>query len=218
MKKNNVIRWLLLAGGILLMAAAGWLFSCSGLGLDPLSVFCSGLAALLGVKLGTGFLIVNATVLLVLTFLDRKKIGIGTVAVAVGVGPIINAFLEFIPFEPASLLGKTAASLGAIVAAAVGIALYLEADLGCGPTDAVMLCLNQRTPLSLRISKILLDVIFTFAGWVMGGAVGMGTLAAALLTGPILAAVQKGLNLVFCEGGRPDETNLFDRPGQLRHR
>ena len=200
------------------MAAAGWLFFCSGLGMDPLSVFCSGLAALLGVKLGTGFLIVNAVVLLVLIFWDRKKIGLGTVAVAAGVGPIINAFLEFIPFEPASLPIKIAASLGAIVAAAVGVALYLEADFGCGPTDAVMLCLNQRTPLSLRFSKILLDVICTAAGWVMGGAVGIGTLAAALLTGPILAAVRKGLNLVFCEGRRPDETNLSDRPGQLRHR
>ena len=81
------------------MAAAGWLFFCSGLGMDPLSVFCSGLAALLGVKLGTGFLIVNAVVLLVLIFWDRKKIGLGTVAVAAGVGPIINAFLliSFLP-------------------------------------------------------------------------------------------------------------------------
>ena len=52
-KDLTLRRLALLLGGVALLSLGGAFFSCSGLGMDPLSVLYSGIAALTKLKLGT---------------------------------------------------------------------------------------------------------------------------------------------------------------------
>lgn len=187
-------RGIFLAAGIVFMALAGALFSCSGIGMDPLSVLYSGIAAVLHIRLGTSALLTGAVILVLLIFRDRKRIGAGTVAVALAIGPLLNLFLDFLSIRPAGWVSQAAVSLMGAVAYSIGMGLYLYADLGCGPVDALMMHFLERTSIRLRAFKILFDIACVVIGWAMGGSVGAGTLIAAFLTGPMMCAVMKGLD------------------------
>lgn len=69
------------------------------------------------------------------------------------------------------------------------MAFYLHADLGCGPTDGLMLWMQSRTPLSLRWFKVGFDILCVVVGGLLGGSLGVGTVLSALLSGPAMCAV-----------------------------
>ena len=216
--KQNVIRYLFLAAGIVLMALAGLFFSCSGIGMDPLSVLDGGVSAVLRVRLGRAALLVGAVILLLLLFWDRKRIGAGTVAVVVGIGPLLNLFLEFFSYSPTTWIARCLSSLSGVVSFGLGMAFYLHADLGCGPVDALMLHFSERTPISLRTFKVLFDILCVITGGILGGTFGPGTILAAFLTGPSMCAVMKLLGDADNtpkqkKEGPPNETSLSDRTG-----
>lgn len=194
--KNKAVRYLFLALGIVLLALGGLFFFCSGIGMDPLSVLDSGVAAALNIRLGTAALLISVVVLALLLFLCRQRIGIGTVAVSLGIGPLLNLFLAHCSYTPSGWAGKVGSSLAGVAAYGFGMAFYLHADLGSGPVDAMMLWLSEKTPLSLSIFKILFDALCVAAGWLLGGAVGWGTLIAVLLSGPAMCAAGKGLERI----------------------
>ena len=138
-KDLTLRRLALLLGGVALLSLGGAFFSCSGLGMDPLSVLYSGIAALTKLKLGTALFAANAVFLILLFFLDRKRIGLGTVAIVLVVGPLLNLLLCLFPETSHSFLLRLCCCGLGIVSYGVGMAFYLSADLGCGPTDGLML-------------------------------------------------------------------------------
>lgn len=192
-RKRKAARYALLALGIFLLALGGLFFSCSGIGMDPLSVFYSGVAATLKVRLGTAALLVSVVVLAFLLVFCRKRIGVGTLAVSLGLGPLLNLLLACFSYTPSGWIGRGISSLAGVAAYGFGMAFYLHADLGGGPVDAMMLWLSEKTPLSLSVFKILFDAFCVAAGWFLGGTVGVGTVIAVLLSGPVMCAVQRGM-------------------------
>ena len=216
--KQRIIRYLFLAAGIVLLALAGFFFFCSGIGMDPLSVLYTGVSEVLHIRLGTTEILVGAAVLVFLFFLDRKRIGVGTVAVVAGIGPLLNLFLEFFSYAPSGWIGKGVSSLAGVAAYGLGMAFYLHADLGCGPVDALMLHFSERVPISLRAFKILFDILCVIIGGILGGTFGIGTITAALLSGPAMCAVMKLLgdaddSSKRKRGSSSNETSLSNRAG-----
>ncbi len=80
---------------------------------------------------------------------------------------------------------------------AMGSGLYLAADLGPGPRDGIMTGLHQRFGWSIRTIRFTLEVAVLALGWLLGGTVGVGTVAFALLVGPL---VQGSLRVVDRDG------------------
>jgi uncharacterized membrane protein YczE len=75
--------------------------------------------------------------------------------------------------------------LTAIIAAAIATGLYVGAGWGPGPRDGLMTGLAARgIPVGLARAGIELTVLA--AGWLLGGSVGVGTVAFALLIGPLV--------------------------------
>ena len=214
--KQRIIRYLFLVGGIVLLALAGFLFFCSGIGMDPLSVLYTGISEVLHIRLGTTEILAGAAILVFLFFFDRKRIGIGTVAVVAGIGPLLNLFLEFFFYAQSGWAGKGVSSLAGVAAYGLGMAFYLHADLGCGPVDALMFHFSERTPISLRTFKILFDVLCVATGGLLGGSLGLGTILAAFLSGPAMCAVMKLLgdtdgSSKQKKGASSHETGVSDR-------
>lgn len=168
--------------GLSLYGLAMAAFVRAGVGLDPWDVFHYGIAERVNLSLGTVVIIVGFLVLLLWIPLKQWP-GLGTVANVVWIGVATDVGLHFIPAaeHPASQWGLFAVAL---VFNGLAGALYIGSQFGPGPRDGLMTGLHQRTGLSLRLVRTAIELTVLAAGWLLGGIVGFGTLAYALLIGP----------------------------------
>ena len=64
--------------------------------------------------------------------------------------------------------------------------MYIGSQLGPGPRDGLMTGLVRRTSRSVGLVRTTLELTVLAVGWLMGGVVGIGTVAYALAIGPIV--------------------------------
>lgn len=72
------------------------------------------------------------------------------------------------------------------VVLALGIAAALEAGLGVGPYDVLIDGLADRLGVTFGVASVGLGAVFVLAGWALGGPVGVGTVVAVALVGPLV--------------------------------
>jgi uncharacterized membrane protein YczE len=84
---------------------------------------------------------------------------------------------------------KVVALLGGIGLVSLASGLYLTARLGPGPRDGLMSGLVRRTGRSFRVVRWTIEICALLVGALLGGTVGIGTVAFALLIGPGVHAV-----------------------------
>ena len=156
------------------------------LGNSPWTVFAEGVALHTPLSIGAATVAISFAVLLAWIPL-RQQPGIGTILNAILIGVAIDATLPWLP-DPGGWLGQAAYVAAGIALVGIGSGLYLTARLGPGPRDGLMTGLHRRTGLSLRLVRTMIEVSAVAAGWLLGGTVGIGTVAFALLVGPAVQA------------------------------
>ncbi|MEU1838865.1 YczE/YyaS/YitT family protein [Micromonospora chersina] len=173
-----------LYAGLALYGISMALMIRSGLGLDPWDVFHQGLARQTHLSFGTVTIAVGALVLLLWIPL-RQRPGLGTISNVVVIGLVVDATLALLP--PGDGLPVRATLLVAgIVANGAATGLYLGAGLGPGPRDGLMTGFTARRPrYSVRLVRTVIEVTVLSLGWLLGGTVGLGTVAYALAIGPL---------------------------------
>jgi uncharacterized membrane protein YczE len=150
------------------------------LGLDPWDVFHQGLAKRVGVSLGVTVIAVSALVMLAWIPL-RQRPGLGTISNAILVGLVLDGALALLP-HPGPLALRAGFLASGILLNGVATALYIGAGLGPGPRDGLMTGLAARGH-SIRVVRTSIEVSVLAAGWLLGGTVGVGTVAYALSIG-----------------------------------
>jgi uncharacterized membrane protein YczE len=80
---------------------------------------------------------------------------------------------------------RLALMLGGILLNAMATAMYMGSQLGPGPRDGFMTGLARVTGRSIRLVRTLIEIAVGVVGWVLGGAVGVGTVLYALAIGPL---------------------------------
>jgi uncharacterized membrane protein YczE len=178
-----VRRLLNLYVGLILFGLSLGLMIESGLGLGPWDVFHQGLAQHLHLSFGWIVIAVSAVVLLAWIPL-RQRPGVGTISNVVLVGAAADAALAVLP-TPTALAARSAVLVAGIVLNAVATGMYVGAGLGPGPRDGLMTGLAQRG-ISIRLARTSIEVSVLGAGWLLGGAVGVGTVLYALSIGPLV--------------------------------
>ncbi|ALG10461.1 YczE/YyaS/YitT family protein [Kibdelosporangium phytohabitans] len=154
----------------------------AGLGLGAWDVFHQGVADRLGAPLG-GVTIATSALVLLLWIPLRQRPGIGTVCNAVVVGLVVDLGLA-VPFAPDSLAVRVLLLVGGIVLNALATACYIGAGLGPGARDGLMTGLAARGH-SIRVVRTLIELTVLAVGFLLGGTVGVGTVAHALAIGPL---------------------------------
>ncbi|SBT44606.1 membrane protein YczE [Micromonospora auratinigra] len=173
-----------LYAGLVLYGVSMALMVRSGLGLNPWDVFHQGLSRQTGISIGTASILVGAAVLLLWIPL-RQRPGLGTVSNVLVIGLVVDATLALLPAGHGLPVRIGLLTLG-IVANGAATALYLGAALGPGPRDGLMTGYVARRPgRSVRLVRTVIEVIVLSLGWLLGGTVGLGTLAYALAIGPL---------------------------------
>ncbi|WP_297801603.1 hypothetical protein [uncultured Brevundimonas sp.] len=154
------------------------------LGLDPWNVFHQGLAGRTGLSLGI-LSILSGVVVMLLWIPLRQKPGVGTIMNILVIGLTMDLFLWLMPeFQGWPL--RAAGLAGGLVLTGIGSAAYIGAGMGTGPRDGLMVGLNRKLGWSIRVSRMLVEVIVLAIGWILGGVVGVGTVAFALCIGPLV--------------------------------
>jgi uncharacterized membrane protein YczE len=189
-REDEVVTWNRYARRLVQLYVGLWIYGLgaalqvrAGLGLDPWDVFHQGLSRHIGLAIGTVVIIVGALVLLLWIPL-RQRPGLGTVSNVVLVGVSMNVNLElFSALHGLWLRGIVLAV--SIVLGGVATGMYIGAHFGPGPRDGLMTGLARRTGRSIRLVRTGIELTVLAVGWVLGGSVGIGTIAYALLIGPL---------------------------------
>jgi uncharacterized membrane protein YczE len=153
------------------------------IGVAPWDVLTQGLDSHFHLGFGLVTTIVSGVVLLLWIPL-RQRLGLGTVANALLVGPSADVGLWLIPVGLDLWLRVLLFAAG-LVLLAVASGIYIGADLGPGPRDGLMTGLHRRTGWPIWAVRTGIEGSVLLIGWVLGGNVGVGTVAFALLVGPL---------------------------------
>lgn len=153
------------------------------IGAAPWDVLTQGIATHVPLSFGV-ITILTSVVVLLLWIPLRQKPGVGTLLNALLVGPAADVGLFLIPTGQPLWLRIGFFLIGLVVlAAATG--LYIGTHFGPGPRDGLMTGLHRRTGWRIWIVRTGLEIAVVTLGWILGGNVGIGTLAFALLIGPL---------------------------------
>jgi uncharacterized membrane protein YczE len=172
-----------LLAGLVLFGLALAVLVQADLGLDPWTVFHQGISKHVDLSLGTITVISSLTVLVLWIPLGERP-GLGTIANALIVGPVLDLGVATIP-SPDAPAAQVAYVLVAIVATAAATGLYVGAGWGPGPRDGLMTGMARRgVPVALARATVEIGVLI--AGFLLGGTVGFATLLFALLIGPLV--------------------------------
>lgn len=173
--------------GLVLYGVSLALMVRAGLGLAPWDVLHSGLIRHVPITLGQA-VVVMSFVVLVLWIPLREMPGLGTISNAIVVGFATDGSLAVLG-HPHQLAAEIALMIGGILLCGLATALYIGAQFGRGPRDGLMTGLCRHTGLSIRLVRTALEVSVVLIGLVLGGALGVGTIAFALAIGPVTQAL-----------------------------
>ncbi len=186
LRGGRVARSVWLVAGLFLCACGIVAFLESRLGLPPWDVLHQGIAARSPLSFGVANEVVAVLVLFLAWSLGSKP-GPGTIANAALIGLFIVlvqplAFVQHLASWP---LGARAVLLvSGLACFGAGSALYIGAAFGAGPRDSLMIAGTRRTGVRIGVVRAVLEATVLLAGFALGGRVGIGTLAFALLIGP----------------------------------
>lgn len=201
-------RFAQLAAGLVLYGATAGMIVLAQLGLDPWDVLHQGLARTFGLGIGTWVIIVSLALLLAWIPLTLRP-GIGTLANALVVGAVIDLLLA-LAHPPHELWARVLLLAGGVVGNGVATGLYIGAGLGPGPRDGLSVGIASRGH-SMRVVRTSVEATVLVTGLILGGTVGIGTLAYALLIGPITHVTIPALAITRSPPSGPRASRARDR-------
>jgi uncharacterized membrane protein YczE len=176
------LRFAILVAGLWLFGTGEALIVAADLGNSPWTVLAEGVAENTPLEIGGATIVISFLVLCGWVPL-RQAPGLGTIMNAIVIGVALGVMVPVLPDDPADGWRWIFLASG-IAFVAIGGGTYLGARLGPGPRDGLMTGLHARTGRSLRLVRTLIEVSALAAGFALGGTVGIGTVAFALLIGP----------------------------------
>ena len=184
--------------GVLICGISVGMFKHASLGVDPFQSLMSGLDAVIPIRFGTLYVVVNLLLLLFALCFDRSKTGLATV---------INLFLlgyiaEFSQnwcravFPSMGLAGRFLMLAIAIVIMCLASAFYFTANLGVSTYDAVSLIWSEKqSRIPFQYCRIICDSACVLAGLILckiggeniSGVISIGTVITAFFMGPLIS-------------------------------
>lgn len=175
----------------------------AGIGVSPWDVLAQGVSKQSGIPFGLVTNIIGLLVL-VLWIPIRQKPGLGTILNVALIGPSAQLGLFLIPVQH-ELWAQVLLFAGGLALLAVATGLYIGARFGPGPRDGLMTGIHRRWGWRLWVVRTSIEVVVLGIGWLLGGNVGVGTVAFALLIGPM---VNVTIPLLRLRADRPQEPVL----------
>ena len=190
MRRTIFKQWLQIAAGLLVFAFGVHLTIYANIGLAPWDCLGMGIARHTPLNYGLAMTVMGVAILCIDLSLN-EQIGYGTVIDALLTGNFVQMFNVMNPFPiNESLWRGIVFMLAGFVFMALGMFVYMKAGQCCGPRDALLVGLGKRLPrVPIGVVQILLWAVVLLAGWLLGGAVGVGTLISTVGAGAVMQIV-----------------------------
>ncbi|GAA1749813.1 hypothetical protein [Aeromicrobium alkaliterrae] len=155
----------------------------STLGASSWSVLSQGVT--LHTPLTFGWATNLISVLVLLFWIPLRELpGLGTALNVLLIGLSADAMALVLP-DPADFPQQLVYFCIGLLLLTFSDALYLGARFGSGPRDGLMTGAVRATGRPIWVVRTSIELVVLAAGWALGGIVGLGTLAVALLMGPL---------------------------------
>lgn len=177
--------------GVFVQSVGAALLNELAWGLDPYTSANVISSKLLGVNLGIYQLILNLLLFFsIICCFGKKSFGIGTVENMVFIGFFVEYFSSFLNHYHISKLEIPIKILILIIGISIftlGVTIYMSLNIGVSPYDAFAPIISKKTSISFKTIRISQDIFFLMLTLILGGIVGIGTIALSLLSGPFIS-------------------------------
>ena len=164
--------------GLLVFAAGVHLTIRANLGLAPWDCLGMGISYHTPLNYGLSMTVMGVAILGI-DLLLKEHIGFGTVIDALLTGNFVQLYQELDPFpETKTVWAGLLLIFAGLALMALGQFFYMRAGQCCGPRDALLVGLGKKLKkLPIGLVQILLWAAVLLTGWLLGGPVGIGTVA-----------------------------------------
>lgn len=185
--KSYLKRMISLIWGLFLYALGLVLAIQANIGLAPWDAFNIGITNIIPLTYGQVSILVGVVIILI-AFLLKEKIGVGTILNTILIGLFADAILAsgLIPVLHHFFYGILLLLLGQEIIS-VASYFYIRPGLGAGPRDSLMIALGKRLPnVPIGLIRGGIEGTVLLIGWLLGAKVGLGTVIAVFGIGTIL--------------------------------
>lgn len=180
------LRAVRLVAGLWLFALGSVLTLRASLGVPPWDVLHDGIRRNTPLSFGVAVIAIGV-LLVVVSALFGVRPGPGTIANMLLIGTFVDLMLlsgAGAGLDDAHIALRVATTVSGVLVVGLGSALYIGANLGAGPRDSLMVLAAKKLGVRVGVARALIEGSALLTGWLLGGAVGMGTLLFVVAIGP----------------------------------
>lgn len=212
MKNKQLVKQALIwVVGLIIIQIGVALFLSLNLGSDPFTLFTQGIARKLAISPGTANRLLTLILLVILVFLDKRQIKIGTFLCIISTGIVLDGvmkLLSLLQVDDYPLGIKIIMLVGACIIVCIGFPIIKSSDIGVAPNDLLYLALVKRLNIPYRIVRASMDAIYMLVGISLGGVIGIGTVLCIVLLGPLMDFFFPKIDgIISCLLQNKDQTN-----------
>lgn len=193
MTKTNITEFLktllVVLIATMMLSTATCCYIHAGFGSDSVAVMQQGLSEFTGLSLGNAAFAFSGALLVIDFFAARKNISWTSLVNCL----LCGVFIDVANWALAPVFGLSDGVVFRVVLFVAGIslvagscALLITYNRGMSVQDALVCWLSEKLHVSYRAVRITMDALYMFSGWLMGGVVGVGSIAAVFGTGPLI--------------------------------
>ena len=179
-------RFVLLLMGLMVCSVAIALMLNAQVGLSPWDALHQGISHHTPLTVGQTTILMGLVVLGGSWVFLRQPVGVGTVLNMALIGLFIDLILPHLP-HPELLWEQWVQFLLGVLVLGVGTGMYVSSSLGAGPRDGLVIALSENFRWGVKRIRTAIELVVLLAGFLLGGSVGWGTLAFAVLVGPAMS-------------------------------
>ena len=187
---NYVKRLIRAASGMILCGCGIFLMIRTQIGVQPWDALCQGLADIFGLKFGMMSLLMSLAIIGCDSLL-HERIGVGTLLDAFLVGKTVDllSYYEIVK-APTSVGTRVLMLLCGLAMQSYGQGIYMQAGLGCGAKDALLVGLGRSMPrIPIGAVNVGLLTVVTAISLVLHGPIGIGTVICTFCNGLLMQVI-----------------------------
>lgn len=190
--QTKILKTIKMTIGLLIMSLGTVILFDIGSGSAPAPTIIEGVAIFFNMNYGIAAFSINMVFLLLLIFLDKNLIGLGTIIATLFLGYFIDLgtyVLAPLKIAQMGLYMQVVMMIIGSILNGIGLGYYVGQFYGTGAMDAISLVINERTNIEFKYCRWIMDTIIMIIGVLLGASWGIGTVVSILLTGPIMQFV-----------------------------
>lgn len=174
-------------------------FSCiiiSNLGTGAWEGLYVGLSQDIGLSVGLWLILIGVVITFINGLLLKKRPSLLSLITVLLVGALIDLWIHILNVHILDIKKQLIVFGMGLFFAALGVALYVQAEFAITPLDQLMIALSKTFGISLMLAKTTSELIALILAIAIQGPIGVGTIVFSLLFGPLIQFFMKQVHRV----------------------